>query len=100
MKPDRSSVAITMLASLFVATPAFARTQSGTAVQAITTSGSGEFHRCYKEFVVFDTTCAVYHVRLPKHIGVGDYINLEYGSNPKHYAFHVGQITQQEDGRC
>jgi hypothetical protein len=100
MKPGRSSVAITMLISLFVAIPASARTQSGTAVKASTTSGSGEFHRCYKEFLVFDTTCAVHHVDLPKRIGVGDYINLEYGSNPKRYAFHVGQIIQQEDGGC
>src|SRR5690349_8323437 len=100
MKPGLSSVSITVLALLFLATPGSARTQSGTAVQAITTSGSGEFHRCYKEFVVFDTICAVHHVHLPKHIGVGDYIRLEYGSNPKHYTFHVGQIIRQEDGGC
>jgi hypothetical protein len=100
MKPGGSSVAITMLALLFLATPASARTQSGTAVQAIITSKSGQFHRCYNQFVAFGTTCSVHHVHLPEHIAVGDYIKLEYGSNPKHYAFHVGQITRQEDGGC
>ena len=100
MKPGRSSVAITMLASLLLAAPASARSQSATAVQAITTSRYGIFHRCYKEFVVFDTTCAVHHVHLPERIAVDDYIHLEYGSNPKHYVFHVGQIIRQEDGGC
>jgi hypothetical protein len=100
MKPGGSSLAITMLAALCLTTPAFGRTRPGTAVQAIITSKSGEFHRCYKQFVAFGTTCTVHHVHLPEHIAIGDYIKLEYGSNPKHYAFHVGRIARAEDGGC
>jgi hypothetical protein len=100
MKPGGSSLAIIILTALFLPAPPSARTQPGTAVQAITTSKSGEFHRCYKALGVFDTGCAVHHVDLPEHIAVGDYIKLEYGSNPKHYAFHVSQIIRQQDGGC
>jgi hypothetical protein len=98
MKPTGISLAV--LAALFLTASASARTQRGTDVQAITTSGSGEFHRCYKQFVVFHTTCAVHHVDVPEHIAVGDYVNLEYGSNPKYYTFHVSRIIREADRGC
>jgi len=65
-------------------------------VQAITTPGSGWVKRCrwpsYKN-------CVTRHVRLPERVAVGDAVDLNYGSNPKHYVFDVVQI-QSAHNRC
>jgi hypothetical protein len=69
-------------------------------LQAITTARSGEFRNCYKLFFFFGTQCSSRHVPLPERITVGDDLVLNYGSNPKHHAFRVGQIIRREDGGC
>jgi hypothetical protein len=65
-------------------------------VQAVTTPGSGWFKRCrwpsYKN-------CITRHVRLPERVAVGDAVELNYGSNHKHYVFHVVRI-QSAHNRC
>jgi len=37
---------------------------------------------------------------LPDRISVGDTIELDYGSNPKRYRFHIIRIEAGANGRC
>jgi hypothetical protein len=84
-------------AVLMFSTPITAHAQDRTA-QTISTSGSGRFKRCWD--LPFNSSCRTHHVRLPERLSVGDTIELDYGSNPKHYRFHIDRIIRAIGGLC
>jgi hypothetical protein len=68
------------------------------AVTAVVTDGQGVLTKCYSWFV--SPTCNVYHhIKVPRHIAVGDVVPINYGSNPKHYSFEAVRIALYGD-RC
>jgi len=99
MGPNRNPVrfAATLTAILFISAPPVGAAQ-GAAAQVVSTSGSGRLKRCWD--LLFETTCRTHHVRLPKRVSVGDVLELGYGSNPKHYRFHIARIDRHSKGGC
>jgi hypothetical protein len=94
LKPTKiaAMIAATFLMSTMAPTHA-----NGDFLRAVITSGSGRFSKCWN--LLFYNYCATHHVHLPEHIATGDALKLDYGSNPKHYIFHVGRI-RRTGGNC
>src|SRR5260370_25870772 len=60
-------------------------------LDAVTTPGSGTLTMC-RDWLVYKS-CATYHrIPVPQHVAIGDKLELDYGSNQKHYIFHVVRI--------
>ncbi len=60
-------------------------------LDAVTTPGSGTLTMC-RDWLVYKS-CATYHrIPVPPHVAIGDKLELDYGSNQKHYIFHVVRI--------
>jgi hypothetical protein len=60
-------------------------------LDAVTTPGSGTLTMC-RDWLVYKS-CATYHrIAVPQHVAIGDQLELDYGSNQKHYIFHVVRI--------
>jgi hypothetical protein len=95
MKP--AHIAATLTAALLIAGPVVAPAQSR-AAQTVSTSGSGRLKRCWD--LLLNSSCRTHHVQLPDRISVGDTIELDYGSNPKRYRFHIIRIEAGANGRC
>jgi len=93
--PNPTNIAGVLTAAFLMSTPLPTHAETDV-VQAVTTPGSGWFKRCrwpsYKN-------CITRHIRLPERVAVGDAVELNYGSNPKHYVFHVVRIKSAHN-RC
>ena len=62
-------------------------------LDAVTTPGSGTLTMC-RDWLVYKS-CATYHrIVVPQHVAIGDQLELDYGSNQKHYIFHVVRIRR------
>jgi hypothetical protein len=60
-------------------------------LDSVATPGSGTLTMCRDWFVY--KSCATYHrIAVPPHVAIGDDLELDYGSNQKHYIFHVVRI--------
>src|SRR5438477_1702335 len=94
MKPAHITVILT---AALLMRPILTSAQNGDA-QTVATSGSGRLKRCWD--LLLESSCRTHHVRLPERVSVGDTIELDYGSNPKRYRFHVVRIDLRTDGRC
>lgn len=94
LKPAK--IAATIAATFLISAMAPAHANADF-VRAVITSGSGSFSKCWN--LLFYNYCATHHVHLPEHIATGDALKLNYGSNPKHYIFHVGRI-RRAGGNC
>jgi hypothetical protein len=90
----RTAAAIIVAMTTFSA--AVPAAEAGDAVDAVTIQGSGELMIC-RSWVVY-TSCATHKVHLPERVAVGDVIALNYGSNPKSYAFRIAVIHRDGNG--
>jgi hypothetical protein len=71
---------------------------SAASVAAIDTGGSGTLTKC-RNWLVMQTCHKDYRVIVPDHIGLGDELDLIFGSNQKEYFFPVARIVLEGD-RC
>ena len=67
------------------------------AQEAVTTPGAGTLTKC-RDWLVYLSCSTYHHIKVPDHVAIGDGLALTYGSNPKHYVFHVAQIRRQGNG--
>jgi hypothetical protein len=66
-------------------------------VNAVETGGRGTLTKCPSLFPTH--FCHTYrHVGLPVRIAVGDTLRLDFGSNPKEFAFPVARIALEHGG--
>ena len=66
-------------------------------VQAVETPGSGTFTMC-RNRLIYRACSSYHHIAIPRRLAVGDTVPLEYGSNPKEYAFPVARILPTGGG--
>jgi len=67
-------------------------------VQAVETAGSGTFTMC-RSRLLYSACNSYHHIVIPRRLAVGDTVPLEYGSNPKEYAFPIARIVPN-GGSC
>jgi len=89
-----SAPATTVALLIFCA--ALAPATAGDLLNAIFIKGSGKLTTC-RSWLVYNA-CTTHKVPLPGRVAVGDSIELRYGSNPKHYTFHVSLIRREGKG--
>jgi hypothetical protein len=89
---DAAAAACLLLLTVTAAVAA----DASTAVEAVTTPGSGTLTKC-RDWLVYDS-CSLYHrIALPERVAVGDRFKLKYGSNPKIFMFDVVGIRRDGD---
>jgi hypothetical protein len=79
------------IATVFIAGFAFSEAAAAE-VGAVTPGGPGVLTKC-RDWLVTRSCNTYHHISLPPRIAVGDTIPLEFGSNPKEYAFSVARIV-------
>ncbi|HWB51066.1 MAG TPA: hypothetical protein VG651_18290 [Stellaceae bacterium] len=84
-----SMTAALFLAALLLAGAALAEGGGG----AVATPGSGRLTMC-RSWLLFSTCREYNNVALPQRIAPGDRLPLNFGSNPKDYAFPVARIIR------
>ena len=65
--------------------------------EAVTVTGTGTLTIC-RNWILFRTCKPYDKIDLPPRITVGDKLDLNFGSNPKDYLFHVVEIRQKGEG--
>ena len=86
-------VRIGILLAALTALPSIAAADG---IMAVTTPGSGTLTMC-RNWLLYDS-CTAHKVALPTRVAVGDNLRLSYGSNPKDYTFHIGDLRLQANG--
>ncbi len=66
-------------------------------VAAVETGGFGTLHKC-RSWLVLQSCHKYDHVAVPDRIGLGDRLDLTFGSNLKEYFFPVEQIGLDHEG--
>jgi hypothetical protein len=85
------SIATGLATTFLLLAPVRIPTAATAALDAVTTPGSGTLTMC-RDWLVYKS-CATYHrIAVPEHVAIGDQLELDYGSNQKHYIFHVVRI--------
>ena len=86
-----ASIATGLATTFLLLAPVRIPAAATAALDAVTTPGSGTLTMC-RDWLVYKS-CATYHrIVVPQQVAIGDQLELDYGSNQKHYIFHVVRI--------
>ena len=88
-----ASIATGLATTFLLLAPVRIPAAATAALDAVTTPGSGTLTMC-RDWLVYKS-CATYHrIVVPQQVAIGDQLELDYGSNQKHYIFHVVRIRR------
>ena len=92
-----ASIATGLATTFLLLAPLRTPATAAATLDAVTTPGSGTLTMC-RDWLVYKS-CATYHrIAVPQQVAVGDQLELDYGSNQKHYIFHVVGIRRDGAG--
>ena len=84
------------MTALLIFCAALAPATASDLLDAIIIKGSARLTTC-RSWLVYNA-CTTHKVQLPGRVAVGDSVELRYGSNPKHYMFHIALIRRDGKG--